>query len=108
MIENLKIPKYANLGSPIVTLSIQGIQVLNALVNLGAFINAMTKEGMSKLHIIGLRETPTILQLVDSSTIILDGMLEDVTITLHSWDYPVDFVVLSPKTSTRGYPIILG
>ena len=35
-------------------------------------------------------------------------MLEDVIVTLHSWDYPVDFVVLSPKTSTRGYPIIIG
>ena len=35
-------------------------------------------------------------------------MLEDVTITLHSWDYPIDFVVLSPKTSIGGYPIILG
>ena len=63
---------------------------------------------MSKLHIIGLREMPTILQLANSSTIILDGMLEDVTVTLHSLDYPIGFVVLSPKTSTRGYPIILG
>ena len=63
---------------------------------------------MSKLNIIGLRETPTILQLVDSSTTIPYGMLEDVTITIHSWDYPIDFVVLSPKKSTEGYPIILG
>ena len=63
---------------------------------------------MSKLHIIGLRETPTILQLVESSTVIVDGMLEDVTITLHSWDCLVDFVVLSPKISTGGYIIILG
>lgn len=68
----------------------------------------MTNEVVSKLNIIGLRQIPTILQLTDSSTIIPDGMLEDVTITLHSWDYPVDFVVLSPKTSTGGYPIILG
>ena len=80
----------------------------NVLVDLGASINVMSKEVMAKLHIIGLRETPTILQLADSSTIVPDGMLEDVTITLHSWDYPVDFVVLSPKTSTRRYPIILG
>ena len=68
----------------------------------------MTKEVMSKLHIIGLREMAKFLQLVDSSTIVPNGMLEDVIITLHSWDYPVDFVVLSPKKNTRGYPIILG
>ena len=68
----------------------------------------MTKEVMAKLHIVGLRETPTVLQLVDSSTIVADGMLEDVIVTLHSWDYPVDFVVISPKKYIGGYPIILG
>ena len=68
----------------------------------------MTREVMYKLHIIGLEETPTILQLADRSTIIPDCMLEDVIVTLHSWDYPVDFVVLSPKKSTERYPIILG
>ncbi len=72
------------------------------------FVTTMTKELVSKLSIIGLRKTPTILQLADSSTIIPNGMLEDVTITLHSWEYLVDFVVFSPKISTLGYPIILG
>ena len=80
----------------------------NVLIDLGASINVMTKEVMAKLHIAILRETPTILQLANSSTIVPNGMLEDVTVTLHSWNYPVDFVVLSPKTSTGGYPIILG
>ena len=108
MLETIKVPKYSDPGSPIVTLAIQGVQVQNILIDLGASINVMTKEVMAKLHIVGLRETPIVLQLVDSSTIVVDSMLEDVTITLHSWDYPVDFVVLSPKTSTGGYPIILG
>ena len=108
MLDNPKIPKYADPRSLVVTLAIQGIQVQNVLIDLGASINVMTKEVMSKLKIIGLIKTQTILQLVDSSTIIPNGMSEDVIVTLHSWDYPVDFVVLSPKTSTRGYPIILG
>ena len=68
----------------------------------------MEKEVMAKLHIVGLRETPTVLQLANSSTIVPNGMLEDVTVTLHSWDYPVDFVVLSPKMNTGGYLIVLG
>ena len=62
---------------------------------------------MCKLNIIGLRQTPTILQLENSSTIIPDGMLDDFIVTLHSWEYLVDFVVLSQKKSTGRYPIIL-
>ena len=84
MLETIKVPKYSNPRSPVVTLAIQGVQVQNVLIDLGASINVMTKEVMAKLHIVGLRETPTVLQLADSSTIVPDGMLEDVTITLHS------------------------
>ena len=29
-------------------------------------------------------------------------------VTLNSWEYPVDFVVLSLKATMGGYPIILG
>ena len=83
MLDNPRIPKYADPGSLVVTLTIQGIQVQNVLLYLGASINVMTKEVMCKQNIIGLRQTPTILQLADSSTIVLDGMLEDVIVTLH-------------------------
>lgn len=108
MLDNYKMPKYADPGSPVVTLTIQGVKVQNVLIDLGASINVITKEVVSKLSIIGLRQMPTILQLVDSSTIIPNGMLEDVTVILHSWEYRFDFVVLSPKTSSGFYPIILG
>ena len=37
---------------------------------------------MKKLKIEGLRATPTILQLADSSTITPDGMIEDIVIAL--------------------------
>ena len=57
MLETLKIPNYFDPGSPIGTLAIQGIQVQNVLIVLGASINVMTKEVMSKLNIIGLIET---------------------------------------------------
>ena len=77
--------------------TIHGIQVQNALVDLGASIDFMKKEALSRLHIIGLREKPTILQLVDSSPIKPDGMIEDAIVTLNSWEYPVDFFILSPK-----------
>ena len=70
------------------------MQVQNALVDLGASINVMTKEVLSQLHIIGLRETPTILYLIDSSTIKPNGMIEDVIVTLNSWEYLVGFFFL--------------
>ena len=58
---NFKTSKYADPRNPVVTLAIEGIQVQNVLIDLGAFINVMTKELISKLNIICLRQTPTIL-----------------------------------------------
>ena len=63
---------------------------------------------MSQLHIIILRETPTILQPAYSFTIKSNGMIEDVIVTLNSWEYPINFFVLSPKDNMGGYPLILG
>ena len=54
-------PKYSDPGSPVVSVSINGQFVKNALIDLGATINVMTKETMKKLQIEGLRPTPTIL-----------------------------------------------
>jgi hypothetical protein len=54
------------------------------------------------------QETPTILQLTDRSTIKLEGILEDVVISMDSWEYPADFMVLQPKTSLGRYLLILG
>ena len=68
----------------------------------------MTKDTMKKLKIEGLRATPTILQLADSSTITPNGMIENIVVTLDSLEYPVNFMILSPKFNLSGYPIILG
>ena len=80
----------------------------NALVDLGATMNVMSKDTMHRLRIEGLRTTPTVLQLADSSTITPDGLIEDVIVTLDSWEYPTNFLILSPKVKLAGYPIILG
>ena len=68
----------------------------------------MEKEVLSHLYIIGLRERQIVLQLINSYTIKLDGMVEDVIVTLNSCEYLVDFVVLSPKENMGRYPHILG
>ena len=54
-------PKYSDLGSLVVNVSINGQFVKNALIDLGATINVMSKDIMKKLQIEGLRPTPTIL-----------------------------------------------
>ena len=68
----------------------------------------MTKDTIKKLNIEGLRATPTTLQLANSSTVTLDGMIEDIVITLDSLEYPIDSMILSPKVNLFGYPLIQG
>jgi hypothetical protein len=108
MLEKLAVPKYSDPGSPVVTITIHERQVQNGIVDLGESTKVMKKEVLSQLHIIGLQETPTILHLRDSFTIKPDGMIEYFIVTLNSWEYPIDFIVLSPKDNRGRYPLILG
>ena len=68
----------------------------------------MTKDIVKKLKIEGLRATPTILQLADSSTITPNGMIENIVVTLDSLEYLANFMILSPKVNLSSYPVILG
>ena len=52
--------------------------------------------------------TPTLLQLADRSVIKPDGVLEDISVSLYSWEYPIDFMILTPKNNLGGHPLILG
>lgn len=63
---------------------------------------------MQQLNIVNPRPTTTILQFADSSTIKPDGIVKDIMVTLDSWEYPMDLVIISPKSTIGGYPIILG
>ena len=79
------------------------------MIDIGVAINVMTKETMLKLNLQGtLRKTTIVLQLVDRSTVNLEGIFEDVMVTIDSSEYPIDFLVLKPKTKFNGYPLILG
>jgi len=68
----------------------------------------MSKQVMDTLRLPNLQYTPTLLQLADRSVIKPDGVLEDVRVSLDSWEYPIDFMVLTPKNNLRGHPLILG
>jgi len=99
MLGKLSIPKYLDLGSPLVSVHIKNTMVQNTLIDLGVEINIMTRDTNMKLNLQGfLRNTPTILQLVDRSTVKPEGMLEDIIIYIESWEYPIEFLVLQPKS----------
>ena len=48
------------------------------------------------------------MQLADRSTVTPEGIVEDVMVSIDSWEYPIDFLVLQPKAKLTGYPLILG
>jgi hypothetical protein len=100
--------KYGDPGNPILTVQINGVQILNVLVDLGAAINVITTETMHALGLRNLKHTPTVLELADRSTVKPVGKLEDVTISVDSWHYPIDFLVLQTQSSVGGHPLILG
>ena len=101
--------KYLDPGSLVVDVHISGTIVPHTLIDLGAAINVMTKDTMLKLNLQGsLRKTTTVLQLADRSTVTPEGIVEDLMVSIDSWEYPVDFLVLQPKAKLTGYPFILG
>jgi hypothetical protein len=101
--------KYGDPGHPTVTVQVGKTIIPRVLVDLGAAINIMTLETLQLLQLQDeVRETPTILELADRSTIKPEGVIEDLSISVESWNYPVDFTVLQPKTKLGGHPLILG
>jgi len=55
-----------------------------------------------------LRSTPTILELADKTRVIPEGILDDIIVTLASWEYPIDFLFIHSKDPTKENPVILG
>ena len=101
--------KYGDPGHPTVTVQVGKTFVSRVLVDMGAAINIMTLETTQLLQLKNLiRETPTILELANHSTIKPEGVIEDLIISVESWNYPADFVVLQTKTKLGGHPLILG
>ena len=102
-------PKYLDPGSPIVDVHINGTIVPHTLIDLGAAINVMTKDTMLKLNLQGsLRKTTIVLQLANHSTVTPEGIVEDVMVSIDSWEYLENFLALQPKAKLTGYPLILG
>ena len=67
----------------------------------------MTIMTMEILQLDSLQPTPTLLELADKSRIKLVDVLDDVIVTLDSWEYPMYFFVIQPNTTMDGHPLIL-
>ena len=76
------------------------------MIDLGAAINIVSKQTMEQLKLPNLLYTPTLLQLANRSVIKPDGVLEDISVSLDSWEYPVDFMILTPKNNLGGHPLM--
>ena len=71
-------------------------------------INVMTIETLKKLGLANIRPTPTILEMDDRSTTKPKGIVDDLVLSIDSWEYPTDFVVLHHKSQLGGNPLIFG
>jgi hypothetical protein len=101
--------KYNDPGNPVVTVEIHDISLPNTVIDLGAKINVIPFDTIQKLQINQLRPTQTMIELADKSVISLARSLDDVTITLASWEYPIDFLVIYSKSSSKlGHLVVLG
>lgn len=95
--------KYLDPRIPVVDVHINGTVIPHTLIDLGANINVMTRDTMLKLNLQGsLRKTTIVLQLADHSTVIPEGIVEDVMVSINSWEYPVDFWFFSQRQSSLG------
>jgi hypothetical protein len=107
--EQPKLEKYENTGNLVVTITINEVSIGNTLIDLGATINVMTTTTLEKSQLQPLLQpTPTISELADKTRVIPEGILDDVMVTLASWEYPIYFLVIHSKDPAKGHPIILG
>jgi hypothetical protein len=104
-----RVAKYGIPGNPVVTITINKVPIGNTLIDLGAAINVIVVTTLEELQLKPLlRPTPTILELSDKTKVILEGIFDDIIVTLASWEYPIDFLVIHSKDPTKGHLVILG
>jgi hypothetical protein len=100
--------KYADPGNPIVTVQIHGCSFSNTLVDLGEAINILTMETYNTLGFNSFEPTTIMLQLEDRSVVRTVGTLHDIAISVNSWEYLEDFLIINPRSGLEGNPLILG
>ena len=99
------VPKFANPGNHFLIVFINNIPIENYLIDLGAAIYIMSMGTLRVLQLhIDLIPTPTILELADKSMVKPVGALDDIIVTVTSWEYPLDFLVLKTEYPIKEHP----
>ena len=107
MSNTIFIEKHVDPGIPMVTITVNNFSIPKTLIDLGVSINVMTLETMEYLHLKNIKPTIIVLELDDISKITPEGILEDIIVSLDSWEYPADFIVLQPNSNLGGHPLCL-
>jgi len=90
--------KYEDPVNPIVIVQIYGRYFPNTPVDVGAASNILTIKTCQALGITTREPTTTLLELTDHSMIRPKGILHHIIVSVDSWEYPVDFLVINPKS----------
>lgn len=85
-------------------MQINGHSFPNALIDLGAAINILTTTTCQKLGVTSLDPTTTLLELADRSVVKPEGTLHDVMVSVDSWEYLSNFLIINLKNRLDGHP----
>ena len=95
--EQPKLAKYGNLGNPVVTITINEVHWKHSHRPRGShqcydryYLGTITVTTSSSAY-------PNHFELADKNRVTLEGILDDVMVTLASWEYPIDFLVIHSK-----------
>jgi len=94
-------------GVPIIQCMIWTHRIDDALCNLGASVNIMSKVLFKKLRYPTLSPTTAQVQLADSTIRYPEGVIENVPVRIWGRYVPVDFVVLDTGNE-HSFPLVLG
>src|SRR6187551_1233531 len=94
-------------GVPIIQCTIWNRRIDDALCDLGASVNIMSKVLFKKLRYPTLSPTTAQVQLADSTIRYPEGVIENVPVRIWGRYVPVDFVVLDTGNE-HSFPLVLG
>uniref|UniRef100_A0A803PVI3 Aspartic peptidase DDI1-type domain-containing protein n=1 Tax=Cannabis sativa TaxID=3483 RepID=A0A803PVI3_CANSA len=100
-------PKLRDPGSFTIPCTIERIEGMNSLYDLGASINLMPLSVFRRLQLGEAKPTTVTMQLGDHSLAHPRGVIEDVLVKVDKFIFPTDFIVLDMEEDSN-VPIILG
>ncbi|XP_016178305.1 uncharacterized protein LOC107620690 [Arachis ipaensis] len=102
--------KYGDPGPCLVTCTIDGVQSVDCMCDLGACVSIMPLSVYEVLKLLPLKQSATQFVLADKSIISVVDIAEDVLVSIKGLDFPIDFhnLKMPPSDSGRTSSILLG